>query len=122
MVLGNAWLDWVSNGLFIGLRRLEVNGQIDDVFMATGTFDPLIGGEGSVVYRITTSDLQVQTKPKKKETKRSKKKKKNISKKSHSLHNAYIIFRKQWLGRRISMQDYQRAAISCGLLHSMVRR
>lgn len=60
VLLGTAWLQWVSNGVFAGARRIEFNAHMDDIFMITGMFDPETGEEGEKEnYRITPNDLVV---------------------------------------------------------------
>lgn len=60
VLIGAAWFQWASNGIFGGLRRIELNAHIDDIFMATGAFDPVTGAESNTsTYRITPADLLV---------------------------------------------------------------
>jgi hypothetical protein len=56
-VIGPAWFNWVTNGLFGGARRIEFNCHTDDVFMASEMYDPTINEAGSTTYRITPDDL-----------------------------------------------------------------
>lgn len=57
MVIANAWLEWVTNGIFAGLRRISLNAHMDDIFMSTGIFDIDLLDEGSETYRLTPEDL-----------------------------------------------------------------
>lgn len=60
VLLGTAWMQWVSNGIFAGLRRIELNCHMDDIFMSTGMFNPATGQEGELeVYRMTPDDMEV---------------------------------------------------------------
>lgn len=59
-ILGHFWLQWVSNGLYAGMRRILFNPQVDDMFMPTGMYESALKAEGRTeVYRINTDDLQV---------------------------------------------------------------
>lgn len=58
-MIGYAWLQWLSDGVYAGLRRIELNCQIDDMFMATGGWNSSAFTEGRDAYRLTTSDLMV---------------------------------------------------------------
>lgn len=59
-LVGAAWFQWASNGLFAGLRRIEFNAHIDDVFMATGGFNATTASESTTsIFRTTPADLQV---------------------------------------------------------------
>jgi hypothetical protein len=56
--LMSVWFQWASNGVFAGIRRIELNAQIDDVFMNTGMFNAAIGDEDKTnTYRLLPSDL-----------------------------------------------------------------
>lgn len=60
-ILGTAWLNWVTNGVFAGVRRIEFNAHMDDIFMSTGTFNPDTGKEDEsepMKYRIVPDDLE----------------------------------------------------------------
>jgi hypothetical protein len=61
-LISGAWFNWLSNGVFAGMRRIELNAHMDDVFMSTGMFDINAKdgpGEGTKeTYRITAKDLQ----------------------------------------------------------------
>ena len=60
VLLGTAWLQWASNGVFAGARRIEFNAHMDDIFMATGMFDIDKGEEGTKeLYRMLPADLTV---------------------------------------------------------------
>ena len=50
---------------------MEFNCHTDDVFMATGMYDPVLNDEGKITYRITPADLDVCTKRKKKKRDKS---------------------------------------------------
>lgn len=59
-LVGHTWLNWVTNGIYLGLRRIEINVQVDDIFMNTGMFDNVTKDESndpSNTYRITPQDL-----------------------------------------------------------------
>ncbi len=59
-VVGNAWANWVTKGLFIGERRIYLSAQIDDLFLATDMWDPaknMNPQDGTRTYRSTPTDL-----------------------------------------------------------------
>ena len=63
-IFGGAWLNWASNGVVGGLRRIEFNAQIDDIFMATGDYDPNTGVESkATTYRLNPTDVAVSLVP-----------------------------------------------------------
>eukprot|EP00026_Physarum_polycephalum_P001357 Phypoly_transcript_01358.p1 GENE.Phypoly_transcript_01358~~Phypoly_transcript_01358.p1 ORF type:complete len:581 (+),score=56.74 Phypoly_transcript_01358:825-2567(+) len=39
-VLGNLWFQWLTNGIYFGMRRIYLQPQIDDLFLSTGIYDP----------------------------------------------------------------------------------
>ncbi|KAL4870855.1 hypothetical protein BDV12DRAFT_45136 [Aspergillus spectabilis] len=50
--LQHAWITWITRGLHAGFRRVNLNTQIDDMFLQTEIYQP--AGEN---YRITTADM-----------------------------------------------------------------
>lgn len=54
------WIHWVTRNLFLGKRRVYMNVQIDDFFLATGLFE-ITQFESEIsepyVYRLTSDDL-----------------------------------------------------------------
>lgn len=59
-IFGSAWLNWASNGVIGGLRRIELNPQVDDIFMATGEFDPSTWAENlGNPFRLSPNDVTV---------------------------------------------------------------
>ncbi len=62
--LAPVWLHWLTNGLYAGARRIELNIQVDDVFMSTGTYSLETNDEDlSEAYRLLPGDLDVSPKP-----------------------------------------------------------
>lgn len=59
VTLSSFWVNWVSNGIYAGARRMSFTCQVDDVFMNTAMYDPAVKGPGTKeYYRIVASDLQ----------------------------------------------------------------
>ncbi|KAL2860793.1 putative extracellular serine-rich protein [Aspergillus lucknowensis] len=50
--LQHAWITWITRGLHAGYRRVNLNTQIDDMFLQTDIYQP--AGE---IYRISTADM-----------------------------------------------------------------
>ncbi|KAI9374748.1 hypothetical protein BJX61DRAFT_257125 [Aspergillus egyptiacus] len=50
--LQHAWITWITRGVHAGYRRVNLNTQIDDMFLETDIYQP--AGE---IYRITTADM-----------------------------------------------------------------
>ncbi|KAL2854892.1 hypothetical protein BJY01DRAFT_257640 [Aspergillus pseudoustus] len=50
--LQHAWITWITRGLHAGYRRVNLNTQIDDMFLQTDIYQP--AGE---IYRIGTADM-----------------------------------------------------------------
>eukprot|EP00026_Physarum_polycephalum_P003715 Phypoly_transcript_03729.p1 GENE.Phypoly_transcript_03729~~Phypoly_transcript_03729.p1 ORF type:complete len:737 (+),score=86.88 Phypoly_transcript_03729:116-2326(+) len=59
LAFGNVWLQWVSGGMFIGLRRIIWSIQVDDLFLSTEVFDPvtLTQSPSGPTYRCTPADI-----------------------------------------------------------------
>ncbi|KAL4882775.1 hypothetical protein BJY04DRAFT_186004 [Aspergillus karnatakaensis] len=54
--LQHAWITWITRGLHAGHRRVNLNTQIDDVFLATDIYQP--AGD---IYRIVTADMDAHS-------------------------------------------------------------
>ncbi|KAL4949817.1 hypothetical protein BDW69DRAFT_173556 [Aspergillus filifer] len=50
--LQHAWITWITRGLHAGYRRINLNTQIDDMFLQTDIYQP--AGD---IFRITTADM-----------------------------------------------------------------
>ncbi|KAL4789729.1 hypothetical protein BDV19DRAFT_19822 [Aspergillus venezuelensis] len=50
--LQHAWITWITRGLHAGYRRINLNTQIDDMFLQTDIYQP--AGE---IFRISTADM-----------------------------------------------------------------
>ncbi|KAL3453610.1 hypothetical protein BJX65DRAFT_292627 [Aspergillus insuetus] len=50
--LQHAWITWVTRGLHAGYRRVNLNTQIDDMFLQTDIYQP-----AGQIYRIGTADM-----------------------------------------------------------------
>ncbi|PYH41936.1 putative extracellular serine-rich protein [Aspergillus saccharolyticus JOP 1030-1] len=50
--LQHAWITWITRGLYAGYRRVNLNTQIDDMFLETDIYYP-----NGTTFRITTNDL-----------------------------------------------------------------
>ncbi|KAJ5336846.1 uncharacterized protein MYU51_006035 [Penicillium brevicompactum] len=50
--LQHAWITWITRGLYAGYRRVNLNTQIDDMFLETGLYSP-----DGVNFRIRPEDL-----------------------------------------------------------------
>ncbi|KAL4782045.1 hypothetical protein BJX76DRAFT_369411 [Aspergillus varians] len=50
--LQHAWITWITRGLYAGYRRVNLNTQIDDMFLQTDIYQP--AGE---IFRITPTDM-----------------------------------------------------------------
>eukprot|EP01111_Echinosteliopsis_oligospora_P014281 TRINITY_DN534_c1_g1_i1.p1 TRINITY_DN534_c1_g1~~TRINITY_DN534_c1_g1_i1.p1 ORF type:complete len:883 (-),score=277.91 TRINITY_DN534_c1_g1_i1:39-2687(-) len=56
--IGSFWLQWLNNGLYLGLRRVNLNMQIDDLFMESEMWDPVTNVYSEITtYRMTPDDL-----------------------------------------------------------------
>ncbi|KAK5058784.1 hypothetical protein LTR84_011048 [Exophiala bonariae] len=51
--LQHAYITWITRGLYAGYRRVNLNTQIDDMFLSTGIYSP-----SGTEYRVTTSDVK----------------------------------------------------------------
>ncbi|RAL02971.1 putative extracellular serine-rich protein [Aspergillus ibericus CBS 121593] len=51
--LQHAWITWLTRGLYAGYRRVNLNTQIDDMFLETDIYKP-----SGTTFRITTTDLE----------------------------------------------------------------
>ncbi|PWY92704.1 hypothetical protein BO70DRAFT_384159 [Aspergillus heteromorphus CBS 117.55] len=52
-LLQHAWISWLTRGLYAGYRRVNLNTQIDDMFLETDIYKP-----NGTTFRITPNDLQ----------------------------------------------------------------
>ncbi|CBF83680.1 hypothetical protein AN2954.2 [Aspergillus nidulans FGSC A4] len=50
--LQHAWITWITRGLHAGYRRVNLNTQIDDMFLETDIYQP-----SGTIFRITTDDM-----------------------------------------------------------------
>ncbi|BCS22373.1 putative extracellular serine-rich protein [Aspergillus puulaauensis] len=50
--LQHAWITWITRGLYAGHRRVNLNTQIDDMFLETDIYSP-----AGQIFRIGTADL-----------------------------------------------------------------
>ncbi|GLB04013.1 hypothetical protein AtubIFM57258_009729 [Aspergillus tubingensis] len=50
--LQHAWITWLTRGLYAGYRRVNLNTQIDDMFLETDIYKP-----NGTTFRITPADL-----------------------------------------------------------------
>ncbi|KAL4775151.1 hypothetical protein BDW60DRAFT_214510 [Aspergillus nidulans var. acristatus] len=50
--LQHAWITWITRGLHAGYRRVNLNTQIDDMFLETDIYQP-----SGTIFRITTADM-----------------------------------------------------------------
>lgn len=50
--LQHAWITWMTRGLYAGYRRVNLNTQIDDMFLETGIYYPT-----GIDFRIRASDM-----------------------------------------------------------------
>ncbi|KAL4926989.1 putative extracellular serine-rich protein [Aspergillus undulatus] len=50
--LQHAWITWITRGLHAGYRRVNLNTQIDDMFLQTDIYQP-----AGLIYRIGTEDM-----------------------------------------------------------------
>ncbi len=60
-VVGNAWANWVTKGLYVGERRIYLSAQVDDLFLTTEMWDPaknMNSQDGTRTYRTTPTDLE----------------------------------------------------------------
>eukprot|EP01111_Echinosteliopsis_oligospora_P000404 TRINITY_DN1042_c0_g2_i1.p1 TRINITY_DN1042_c0_g2~~TRINITY_DN1042_c0_g2_i1.p1 ORF type:complete len:869 (+),score=262.17 TRINITY_DN1042_c0_g2_i1:138-2744(+) len=61
VAVGPFWLQWLSNNIFLGLRRIYLNAQLDDLFLASDLWDPdwtPVGQhEDGPIYRINETEL-----------------------------------------------------------------
>ncbi|PYI01133.1 extracellular serine-rich protein [Aspergillus sclerotiicarbonarius CBS 121057] len=51
--LQHAWITWLTRGLYAGYRRVNLNTQIDDMFLETDIYKPT-----NTTFRITPTDLE----------------------------------------------------------------
>ncbi|KAJ5110965.1 hypothetical protein N7532_001500 [Penicillium argentinense] len=51
--LQHAWITWVTRGLYAGYRRVNLNTQIDDMFLETDIYYP-----SGTTFRIRTEDME----------------------------------------------------------------
>lgn len=42
MIQKDIWFQWISGGMYFGLRRIYLQPQIDDVFLASDVYDPTL--------------------------------------------------------------------------------
>lgn len=56
LALGHMWFTWATHGLFIGARRLLLNFQVDDWFIASDRWSPTGNGKN---VRLSGKDCQV---------------------------------------------------------------
>lgn len=54
--LQHAYITWMTRGLYAGYRRVNLNTQIDDMFLGTEIYYP---GNGANSYRVTPTDMNV---------------------------------------------------------------
>ncbi|MFN8464945.1 MAG: hypothetical protein U0X20_05315 [Caldilineaceae bacterium] len=58
LLLGYGVLNWVTNGLFLGQRKVSLNVQIDDIFTSNRLWDQCTGGDDhGQIYRLTEGDV-----------------------------------------------------------------
>ncbi|KAE8149979.1 hypothetical protein BDV25DRAFT_155333 [Aspergillus avenaceus] len=50
--LQHGWINWLTRGLYAGHRRVNLNTQIDDMFLETDIYKP-----SGTTFRITTADM-----------------------------------------------------------------
>ncbi|RFU27103.1 hypothetical protein B7463_g9237, partial [Scytalidium lignicola] len=50
--LQHAWITWATRGLYTGYRRINLNTQVDDMFLESDIYSP-----AGTTYRITPADL-----------------------------------------------------------------
>ncbi|MFZ4712731.1 MAG: hypothetical protein ACOYL6_03380 [Bacteriovoracaceae bacterium] len=71
--LSSGWINWLTQNIYIGKRRIILNAHIDDVFLSTGLYskydDPSVEGPNpdKFVYRLTADDLEYYTQQQEKE-------------------------------------------------------
>ena len=53
-VMGSAWVNWLTRGLFLGKRRIYLSAHVDDLFLTT---DMATAGGSKPLFRLTPSDL-----------------------------------------------------------------
>ena len=51
-LLSHAWIHWLTRGLYLGLRRVYLNTQVDDVFVETELYS------SNAPFRLLAADLQ----------------------------------------------------------------
>jgi hypothetical protein len=51
--LQHAWITWITRGMFAGYRRVNLNTQIDDMFLETDIYSP-----NGTTFRIRTQDMK----------------------------------------------------------------
>ncbi|KAN0102256.1 hypothetical protein V8E51_012766 [Hyaloscypha variabilis] len=52
VLLQHAWISWLTRGLYAGYRRINLNTQVDDMFLDTDIYSP-----NGTTYQVTTDDL-----------------------------------------------------------------
>lgn len=50
--LQHAWIHWITRGLYTGYRRVNLNTQVDDMFLESDIYSP-----AGQTYQVTTADL-----------------------------------------------------------------
>jgi hypothetical protein len=50
--LQHAWIHWATRGLYTGYRRVNLNTQVDDMFLESDIYSP-----NGTTYQVTTADL-----------------------------------------------------------------
>jgi hypothetical protein len=55
--LASMWVPWVTRNVFVGHRRAVLSAQIDDLFLETEVFDPVLGPDMGAPYRCRPTDL-----------------------------------------------------------------
>lgn len=50
--LQHAWIHWITRGLYTGYRRVNLNTQVDDMFLESDIYSP-----NGTTYQVTTADL-----------------------------------------------------------------
>eukprot|EP01134_Creolimax_fragrantissima_P003765 CFRG3765T1 len=64
-VVSDIWFTWMNRGVWPGMRRVPFVTQVDDIFLATGTYNTTLDRQALAdepVYRITGTDLDLLTK------------------------------------------------------------
>eukprot|EP01111_Echinosteliopsis_oligospora_P008511 TRINITY_DN2423_c2_g1_i3.p1 TRINITY_DN2423_c2_g1~~TRINITY_DN2423_c2_g1_i3.p1 ORF type:complete len:898 (+),score=232.22 TRINITY_DN2423_c2_g1_i3:167-2860(+) len=59
VALGSFWLHWMSNNMYLGLRRIFLNCQLDDLFLESNIWDTTMNvSSETITYRISADELQ----------------------------------------------------------------